>query len=50
MSISRRTLCATYVEKYRKNKQSDYHEIVQASDMAKENRDDFFLLTMNSKL
>lgn len=49
MSISRRTLCATYVEKYRKNKQSDYHEIVQAFDMAKENRDDF-LLTMKNKL
>lgn len=49
MSISRRSLCATYVEKYRKNKQSDYHEIVQAFDMAKENRDDF-LLTMKNKL
>lgn len=46
MSISRRT---PYVEKYRKNKQSDYHEIVQAFDMAKENRDDF-LLTMKNKL
>lgn len=49
MSISRRTLYATYVEKYRKNKQSDSHEIFQAFVMAKENRDDF-LLTMNSQL
>lgn len=49
MSVSRRTLYSTYVEKYRKNKQSDSHEIFQAFDMAKENRDDF-LLTMNSQL
>lgn len=33
----------------KKNKQSDYHEIVQAFDMAKENSDDF-LLTMKNKL
>lgn len=49
MSISRRTLYSTYVEKYRKNKQSDSHEIFQAFDMTKENRDDF-LLTMKNKL
>lgn len=49
MSVSRRTLYSTYVEKYRKNKQSDSHEIFQAFDMAKENRDDF-LLTMKNKL